>query len=162
MRRWRGWREVPVAAVDYAGIRDQLKTILEGDATLSGVRVFVEEEPQFGLSDQQKAIAVYMDRRTAAAADQNLSAGKRTRYMLRATLWTVFFSLESYKVACDGRDSVLGALELVLMANRTIGGKAASSYLDGGELISAQDASNGVFVAAGETILMMEVSAINT
>ena len=150
-----------MAAVAYVGIRDQIKTILEGAATLAGARVYVEEEPQFGLADQQRAIVVYMDRRTAAAPDQPIAAGKRTRYMLRASIWTLFFAMESYKVACDGRDGVLGSLELVLMANPTIGGKVATAYLEGGEMISARSDDANVFVAAAETILMMEVSAIN-
>ena len=151
-----------MAAVDYAGIRDQLKTILEGDTRTSNARIFVEEEPQFGLSDAQNIIAVFMDSRSAPPTDQSLAAGKRTRYFLRMSLWVVVFSLDSYKAACDLRDTLLGNLELVLMANRTIGDKVASSWLEGGDMVSAREPSNQAFVAAAETVLVAEVSAINT
>ena len=149
-----------MAAIDYAGIRSQLKTLLEADARLAGVRVYVEEEPQIGLSDVQKAIAVFTDTRVAVA-DQSMSAGKRTRYNLRTSLWTVFFDMTSYSAACDGRDGVLAQLELVLMDNRTLGGKVTASWLEGGELFSARSPQGNTFVAAAETVLVSEVSAIN-
>lgn len=151
-----------MAAVDYSGIRDKLKDILEADARTSGARIFIEEEPQFGLADQQAVIAVFMDRRDAPAPSQGLAAGKRTRYFLRLSLWVVAFSLENYKGACDRRDEVLGNLELVLMANRTIGDKVTSAWLEGGEMFSARDAQNTVYTAAAETVLVCEVQTINT
>lgn len=152
-----------MAAVDYAGIRSQLKSILEGDATMAGVRIFVEEEPQFGLMDSEKVIVVFTDSRTAAPADQPLAAGKRTRWHLRTTLWTLCFSADSYRAACDGRDTVLANLELVLMNNRTIGGKVAASWLEGGAFVSARAAGGSmVYVAAAETVLMSEVQAVAT
>lgn len=149
-----------MAAIDYAGIRDQLKSVLEADSRLEGVRVYVEEEPQIGLSDVQKAIAVFTYTRTASA-DQNISRGTRTRYNLRMSLWTVYFSMESYQDACNGRDAVIGQLELVLMENRTLGGLVTASWLEGGELFSARAPQGSTFVAAGETIFVSEVSAIS-
>ena len=140
-----------MAAVDYSGIRDQLKSIFEGDARTSGATIFVEEEPQFGLSDVQQAILIVLDRRTAPPGAQRLAAGKRTQYHLHCTLVTVFFSMESFRAACEGRDALLGQMELVLMANRTIGGKATSSWLEGGEMFSVRNPQSSVWAAVAET-----------
>ena len=148
-------------AIDYQGVRDQLESILKADSRTSGARIFVEEEPQFGLSDAQKAIAVFMDRRSEQASDQMASAGKRTRYTLSISLWTVYFDMSTYRAACDGRDALMGQLELVLMDNRTIGGKVTASWREGGEMFAARDANSQTFVAAAETVLVAEVSAIS-
>lgn len=149
-----------MAAIDYVGIRNQLKTILESDSRLEGVRVYVEEEPQIGLSDVQKAIAVFTDTRLPHS-DQSISRGTRTRYNLRMSLWTVYFSMESYQDACNGRDTLMGQLELVLMENRTVAGKVTTSWLEGGEMFSARAAQSSTFVAAAETVFVSEVSAIS-
>lgn len=151
-----------MAAIDYAGIEDQFKTILEADASMAGVRVYVEEEPQFGMMDNQKAVSIFLHNRMASSG-QPLSAGKRQRYDVRYSLWCTYFSMESFRVACTGRDALLGAVELVLMApDRTIGGKANSSWLEGGQFLSARDDAAGVFVASAEIILVANASAITT
>lgn len=151
-----------MAAVDYKGIRDSLESILTGDSRVNGYRIFVEEEPQFGLQDAERAIVVYLDRRAARGPDQVASAGKRTRWELRVTFWVFAFSLESYRKACGLRDDLTAQLELVLMENRTISGKVAHSYLEGGAFVSAREATSGAFMAAGETALVAEVSAVTT
>lgn len=150
-----------MAAIDYVGIRNTMKTLLDADALTNTARIYVEEEPQFGLSDEP-AIAMFMDSRSANGPDQSLSQGKRTRYKLRMSFWVLFFSLESYKAACDGRDALLANLELVLMSNRTIGDKVTTSWLEGGEMFSARHPQSSMFTAAAEVILVAEVSAINT
>lgn len=151
-----------MAAVDYVGIRDQIEAALVADARTSNARVYVEEEPQFGLSDQQSVIAVFMDNRTTPADIQSVSAGKRTRYLLRISFWVVAFSLESYRKACDERDALVGQLELVLMDNRTLGGKVTTSWLEGGEMFSARDPQNSVFTAIAEVVMVLDVSAVNS
>ena len=127
-----------MAAVDYAGIRDKIKSILESDSRTANATIFIEEDPQFGLSDVQRVIFVCLDRRTAPPNAQRLAAGLRTQYHLQCVLVTVFFDMQSFKAACDGRDALLGQMELVLMANRTIGGLANSSWLEGGEMFSEE------------------------
>lgn len=149
-------------AIDYSGIRNQLKSIIEGDALTSGTRVYIEEDPQFGLPDAQKVILICLDRRTAPPAAQRLSSGLRTQYHLQGTLVTVFFSMESFEQACVGRDALLGNLELVLMKDRTIGGKVTSSWLEGGEMFSVRNPQSNIWAAVAETLLVMDVQAVNT
>ncbi|MDZ4347913.1 MAG: hypothetical protein U1E51_36360 [Candidatus Binatia bacterium] len=151
-----------MSAVDYQGIRDEIETVLSADARTEGARVYVEEEPQFGLSDHQSVIAVFMDSRGAPSGEQSVSAGMRTRFNLRVSFWVVAFSLDSYRKACDERDGLLGQLELVLMDNRTLGGKVAASWLEGGEMFSAKDPQSSVFTAIAEVVMTLDVSAINT
>lgn len=150
-----------MAAVDYVGIRAQIEAALNADVRTSDARVYVEEEPQFGLSDYKSVIAVFMDNRITPVMEQSVSAGKRTRFNLRVSFWVVAFSLESYRKACDARDVLLGDLELVLMDNRTLADKVATSWLEGGEMFSARDPQNAVFTAIAEVVMVLDVSAIN-
>lgn len=148
-----------MSAVDYAGILNQLKTIIEADTSMAGVRVYVEEDPQFGAMESGKGVIIYLlDRRPTA--DQVASAGKRTRFIVRVQLWSLGFDLASFHDAEVKRDAVVGALELVLMNNRTIGDKVTSSFLMGGQFLNSRDAQDAVFCALAETILEAEVSAI--
>ena len=155
-----------MAAVDYEGIRDEIESLLQTAAanggTLEGSRIYIEEEPQFGLSDEGGAIAVFMDSRTAPDGEQSISQGTRTRLYLRAAFWVVAFSMESYRSACNRRDALLGKLELLLMANRTLGGKVSTLWLNGGEMFSAKDPQSSSFTAIAEVIVTLDVSAINT
>ena len=151
-----------MAAVNYSGIRNQIKSILEGDARTSNARVYIEEDPQFGLADAERAILICLDRRTAPPGAQRLAAGLRTQYHLQCVLITVYFSMESFEQACVGRDALLGQMELVLMANRTIGGLANSSWLEGGEMFSVRNPQNNVWAAVAETNLVIDVEAVNT
>ncbi len=150
------------SAVDYSGIRNTLKSIIEGDALTTGTRVYIEEDPQFGLADHQKVIFICLDGRTAPPAAQRLASGLRTQYHLQCVLVTVFFSMESFEQACVGRDSLLGNMELVLMKDRTIGGKATSSWLEGGPMFSVRNPGNNVWAAVAETNLTIDVQAVNT
>ena len=151
-----------MAKVAYAAIRDTIKTVLEGDARTNVARIYIEEEPQFGLADAQKIIAVFMDRRRAPADQQSLSAGKRTRFFLDLLFVVAFFDMESFKAACDGRDALLGDLELVLMDNRTLSGQVSTLYIEGGEFYSAKDSQATTFVAVAEINVTVDVTAINT
>lgn len=147
-------------AVDYSGIRTQLKAILVGDSQTAAARLYVETEPDLGMADANTAIAVYtLDRRPAAS--QPAAFGKQTIYHLRTSLWAFAFDLEGYEQACVKRDALLGQLELVLMKDRTIGNKVATSWLEGGEVFCARHPASQIYVAAAETLLVAEVRAIN-
>jgi len=148
--------------VAYTTIQNALETILKADARTNVARIFVEEEPQFDIMDSQQVIAVFMERRVAGPKDQQLGLAKRTRYHLTITIWVLAFSIESYRTACDLRNTLLDNLELTLMDNRTISNTVTTSWLEGGVMISAKDPQKGVFTAAAETILTAEVSAVNT
>ena len=146
-----------MAAVDYHGVLTTLKTLLEADASLSGVPVFVEEDPQFDLSGAGKAIVLTLGSRRPASG-QPLAAGKRTRWEGRLGVWAVGFA-NTFELAAKARDDLVGSLELVLMNNRTVSDKVASGWLEGGEFISVRDQSAGNYALA-ETVFAFEATAI--
>src|SRR3990167_5566547 len=150
-----------MSAVTYTAILSALKAIFEADARTSGARVFVEEDPQFGLSDAGKAIVLTMMNRSPTSG-QPLAAGKRTRYMARIGIWSVGFDMASFNDACVKRDALLGQTELVLMDNRTISGKVTAAQLEGGEFMTVRNPGENVFCAMAETVVSAEVAAINT
>lgn len=150
-----------MAAIDYTGILSSLKAIFEADARTSNARVYVEEDPQFGQSDSGRAIVLTLVNRTPSSG-QSMAAGKRTRYAARIGAWSVGFDMESFNAACVKRDALLAQTELVLMDNRTISGKVTTAQLEGGEFFSVRNPGENVFCAMAETVIGVEVSAINT
>jgi hypothetical protein len=77
-------------AIDYTGVTDELETIFKADSRTENARVYVEEEPQMGLSDEPGgAIAIFMEGRNATP-DQPMAAGKQTRFRLRISIWILF------------------------------------------------------------------------
>jgi hypothetical protein len=150
-----------MAAVDYSGILTSMKAIFEADSRTNMARVYVEEDPQFGMSDNGQAIVITMVSRSPMAG-QAIAAGKRTRYLARIGVWSVGFDMASYQEACSKRDAILEQVELVLMANRTLGGTVTASNLEGGEFMSVRNPGDNVFCAMAETAISAEVSAINT
>jgi len=148
-----------VAAVNYHGLLTQLKTIIEADASLDGVPVFVEEDPAFDLSGAGKAIVLTLGNRRPSAG-QPLAAGKRTRWEVTLSAWAMGYAM-SFEKAAALRDELVGALELVLMNNRTIGDKLASGWIEGGEFISVRDETTGSYAIA-ETRMVGEATAIAT
>ena len=150
-----------MAAVDWTGILTSLAAILRADSRTSAARVFVEEDPQFGLSDDGQAVVLTMVSRTPMSG-QSIAAGKRTRYLARIGVWAVGFDMASFEAACAKRDTLLGNVELVLMDNRTISAKVTASNLEGGEFMSVRNPGENVFCAMAETVVSAEVAAINT
>lgn len=145
-----------MARIDYFGLEDEIGKIFRADSTLEGVKVTVEDDVEFEVGP---LITIYIDRRDPTDG-QSLSAGTRTRYLLRIIIWCWQYSLESLSNAIRLRDDLLGKVELVLMKNRTVSGKVQSLWLGGGELPSAriEDDAPG-YIAGGEIIVTMEVSA---
>jgi len=150
-----------MAAIDYAGILDELKTIFEADSRTADAHVYVEEDPQFGLADTGKSIVLTLDSR-APSAGQSMSAGTRTRYAVTIGVWTLGFHMESFREAARTRDELLAQVELVLMANRTVSGKVTAGQLAGGQFLSVlSQGATPAFAALAETRFRVEVSAIN-
>ena len=148
-----------MAAVDYHGVMVSLKAILEADASLAGVPVFIEQEPAFDVIGAGKAIVIVFDGRQTPGDLQPMAAGKRTRFHARYGIWSVGFG-QSYEEAAQNRDNLLGAVDLVLMNNRTVSGKLAHAWIDGGACVPVQN-SQGL-AALAETVLVGEATAIAT
>ena len=136
-----------------------MKTLIEADATLDGVLVFIEEDPQFDLSGAGKAVVLTLANRRETPG-QPMAAGKRTRWHVRVGVWAVGFDM-SFERAAATRDDLVGTLELFLMNNRTVSGKVSAGWLEGGEFISVRNQNEGSYALA-ETIFVGEAVAIAT
>ena len=147
-----------MAAVDFHGILTTLKTILEGDSSLAGVPVYVEEEPNFVVMGSGRALVLTLDSRRATP-DQPIAKGKRTRWHIRVAIWAIGFDLQ-FAEAARKRDDLVGTLELVLMNNRDVSGKLAAGWLEGGAFVPVHTAQ-GMYALA-ETVLVGEATAIAT
>lgn len=151
---------MPAAA--YQTVLDNLRTILKADARTANCDVFLEQDPQFGVSDSpQGALCIVLNRRSPSAL-QPFAAGTRQRYELSFSVWVVGFSAETFKKAAEVRDDLLGKVELVLMANRTINNAVEAMQLEGGDFINARNENQPyVFCALAEIAVRATVNAIN-
>lgn len=150
-----------MSAISYADILAQLVTIFDAEPETSGVRVYIERDPEFGVMDIGTGLSVYLLSRSAHT-QQVLAAAKRTRYLVRFAVTAFAFDLESYESAARKRDDLLAGVELALMRNTSLGGLVTSSWLEGGDFVSARGSAGSPFIAAADTILVADVSAINT
>ena len=150
-----------MARVDYFGIEEAIKTVLEANAALAGVQVGIEEELPFTAAVDPQ-VEIYLERRDAPEL-QPLAGGQRTRFLVRFSIWCYGVSLDSIAKACEVRDDLIGAVELALMADRTLGGTVNASWLEGGAFDTKETpgASSG-FGMGGEIILMADVKATTT
>ena len=151
-----------MAVVNYRAILDALGALLRADSRILtlGARVYVEEDPTFGLADVQNAIAIYPVRRTIHP-NQALAAGKNTRWLLELSVWCFGFALQDFKSAADIRDLLLDQLEVVLNDNRTISATVEFMNMGGGDFPDGRNPDNNVFVAGVETTIICTVSAIS-
>ena len=145
-----------MARVDYFNIEEAIKTILDADADLAGVSVLVEEE----LTVQRgNVIGIYLDDRDAADADQSLSAGTRTRFNVRFTIWCWHFGVgRDRRVPMEQRDDLVGKVEIALMKERTLNGTVTTSWLEGGEFLSGPDPTGNQFMSGASVILVVDVT----
>lgn len=146
-----------MSAIRYREIVDSLRQIFEADPRTADAGVYVEKNPSVDVVGVQKAIIIVLDKRKPSD-DQPIAAGRRTRWELHIGVWACGFAMEPEEAARI-RDELLGEVELVLMANRTIRDKVAGSWLMGGEFVSGTQEQN-VFSTA-ETILVADVTTSN-
>lgn len=150
-----------MAAVDYAGFIRAIRTTLSAQPELANVRIYLEEDPQFGLPDQGIAIAIYLLGRTPHPR-QILAAGKRTRFLVKVAVTCFGMSLERFEQAEANRDALLSNVEMVLQRDRTFGGKVDMAWIEGGDFASAKAPGGICFVAAADTIIIADASSITT
>ena len=148
-----------MARLDYYAIETAIKTLLEADATLAGTVVTVEDELLFG-AERTPWVGIFLDRRDPG--EQSLSAGTRTRYNIRLSIWCWEYSMESISKAIQLRDDLVGKVEVALMKQRTLNDTVTKSWIEGGELPSARVPDNNGFVSGGEIILIADASATTT
>ena len=145
-----------MARVDYFNIEEQIKTILDDDADLSDVDILIEEE----ISVQRgNVIGIYLDERDAPDDEQSLSAGTRTRFNVRFSIWCWHFGIgRDRRVPMQQRDDLVGKVEIALMKKRTLNDTVNMSWLEGGEFLSGPDPTGNQFMSGASVILVANVT----
>lgn len=161
-----------MAAPNYANIKTKIKEAIDNatPAISNPVpRVVIEDTIFAGLADQSAqgagpnlgVIGIYMVGRRQSPG-QPLAGGQRGRYLVELVLWVLWFEMSDLKTAIDQRDTLVAAVEQVLMRDRTFGGAVATAWLEGGEMFSARDAAPFPFVAGAEIKLVCEINFTST
>lgn len=144
-----------MARVDYYAIEQGIEEVLKDDPNLVDVAILIEPA---ALVERGNTVAIYPDRRSAPADDQVISAGRRTRLMLRFSIWCYSDGLERESVL-KARDDFVGRVELALMDDPTLRGTVEESWLDGGEFDTPQELDSG-FALGAEVGLVCRVDAV--
>ena len=144
-----------MALVDISDIQEEIAKVLRYDTDLTAInaQITVEEEPQW--QSLQPWVGIYWDRYDALP-EQYAAGGQSMMYRLRFTIWCFINSLESYKAAIKPRNDLLAKVRLALMNNRTINDKAMQAFIEGGDIISANDPERGI-IMGGEIVLNVDV-----
>jgi hypothetical protein len=149
-----------MAAADYWALEVGIKAAL--DAALPSQQsptptVTIEEE----FKPVDSWIGIFAVSRAAPSDVQSLSAGTKTRFIVRIELWCWRFGM-SRPDAMRLRDSLVGDTELALMVDRTFGGACSTSWLEGGQMMVQDDPASGRFLAGGSIILIADMTATTT
>ena len=142
--------------IGYYAILQELQAILQGDPSLNGVTVNIEQEGMLNVTAPW--VNLLLDRRDAPP-DQYLAGNTKQRYFVKFILNCVQFALNKAE-ASRLRDELVGTVEIVLMGNRTLNSFVTTSWLEGGAFdITSVDAG---FVANAEIMLTADVTATTT
>lgn len=143
-----------MSKVSYFDIETEIASILTSDITLNGVNITVESVTEL---DAGSWVGIYLVGRDVPDG-QPLANGTLMRYRLNFILWCWEYSLESITDAIQRRDDLVGRVEVALMKNRTLNNSVNYSFIEGGELQSAQIAETSGYIAGGEIILKADIT----
>lgn len=150
-----------MAKIDYVAITRAMRDQLAADADVIRLdaRIGIHEPVPTDLT-RNPFVGIYESRRTSPPL-QDLAAGTRTRYEIQWEIQVHCFSSDSdgaYEDAASRRDELLGAVEVALMRDRTLGGVLAdnSLMLRGGELGGV--AQSVGFISSGQLLVTAEAT----
>lgn len=148
-----------MSAIDYAGIKREVQTVLKADEDLNANRqitVVVERENIFSAEMCPWINVVALDRQVV---EDVIAAGARMRLDYHMRLLIATFHGESLAKAAESRDTILGLAEIVLMRNRTLNSTVNFLVLEGGEIGSAEVEDDLGFIADAEVDFFVNVLA---
>lgn len=122
-----------MAAIDYNGIKTELKSILDSQT--------FTYQPEIGIEGDMltESYVPYINIEIESRNDspsQSISANTRQRYQMTLLLTVAVKNFDKSQAALV-RDSIISELELFIMQNRTINGKVITLWLSGGDNIAA-------------------------
>lgn len=144
-----------MARADYFAVLEAIEAQLKADEDLAEATILVEEDLSFQSGD---TVIIYLERRSAPANQQGLSAGKRTRFLVEVSVWCYHFGLEA-RPAMKNRDDLMGRVEIALMRDRTLRGMVDSFYIDGGSFNYGRT-EGGLYMAGAEVRIVADLISI--
>ena len=141
-------------AVSYWGIQQSIGAVVQAGISAS-IPVVLEDE--IAWADQW--VGVYLIGRSATERLQRLTQGFQADFEINYEI-----EVRIYGMALDQtiavRDELLADIELVLQNNKTIAGAVETSWITGGDHVTARDAKPGKFLAAATINLVCAQTAI--
>jgi len=141
--------------IDYSGIKLELRSIIVTAGLSVNFETSIEGDILFDGFDN----LVDIELASRDPSTSSVAMGTRTRYniLMVITVWSKNFEKSAAIII---RDGMISELEEILMQNRTLNGKVDTSWLLGGQNVSAFIEDNEAFVAAGEIRLNVESEII--
>lgn len=143
-----------MAAAAYRAAKQALKDQLLADTSLGGLSVHIDADLE---ALEGPTVIIFIDGRSAEAEEQSL-ATTRTRFAISFVLLVADVALDVAQAAA-ARDDLVGAVELAMIRNRTLGGKVTGLRLDGGEFFDGPGKGGG-FVAWAEVRATADLTAV--
>lgn len=151
-----------MAAIDYNGITDAIRTILQNeddfDALERDVRVIVDKDfdfDQVASINQFPCVYIKFIGRSAVLEQQTLSAAKRLTLTLEYEIWCVDHA-HSAEDAERNRNTLLGLTELVLLKHATLNGTVSHAWQEGGILNNAGE----TYICGGQIRLFADATMV--
>jgi|TARA_R100000482_G_scaffold3016_1_gene1138 hypothetical protein len=107
-----------MAVIDYLGIENAIKDLIEADSNTSSFTVLVEPIDSV-KTDACPYVAIFLDSWDSPSDDELIGGSRPLRTFLTLEIWCYDFSLENLAGA-EARDDMLGKVKEVLKQNRTI------------------------------------------
>ena len=129
-----------MATIDYIGIENKIKALINADGNTSSYTV--EVEPSDAIRTEAcPYVAIWLHSWDSPADDELIGGSNPVRTFLIIEIWCYAFSMENL----DGstlRDTMLANVKNVLKANRSLDDEVVITRFDGGEFQNQQDTNN--------------------
>lgn len=139
---------------DLWQLREAVARQIEEDEGCFGIKTAIERELIAGPDDTPAAI-VYLEERSAPAAEQDLAMGS-VGWLVTINVMVGAFSLGGHARAVQRRDDALRRIEAALLRDRRLGGAAEGLYPQGGRMLSTTQ--GGGFLAWAESRFVVRLS----
>lgn len=143
-----------MARIDYYEIQNAIKTMLDADSTLSGVKNRLEALDIIAENCPQTVIIL----KSRNNILEEIAAGQHIRMGITFEVWCYEYALEILQ-AMKKRDDLIGKVEIALMKNRTLNSTVQYHTITGGEFENVQSANFG-WISGGSIVLVAEQQAI--
>lgn len=143
-----------MAAVPYWEIRKGIRAALlaRPELATAAIRLVPSVDPAAEMSTP--GIEIHLADRTTPEDEQVLANGRITVYHLTAILAVIYFSMSSREEAVRLCHEAVGAAELALMADRTLGGRVETLWLLGGPMVDEKPPTGPSYAVAAIELRM--------